>query len=106
MLERHSVFIIETMKQRLRPRETDFLARGQLNLSTEPGPIGVLCRLHDERGYAELIDHTDVLTDGDVQLSMLDRKTLFEIKSGTGRYKDRMTVEILLAMLEDPPTGA
>ena len=106
VLERHSVFIIEPMKRRLRPRETDFLGRGQLNLSTDLGPLDVLCRLHDDRGYEELIDHTDVLTDGDVQLSVLDVKTLIEIKSGTGRYKDRMTVPILLAMLEDPPTGA
>jgi hypothetical protein len=34
LLSRHDVFIIESMKRKLLPRESDFLGRGQLNLST------------------------------------------------------------------------
>ncbi len=100
VLQRHDVFIIEPMKRRLLPRESDFLGRGQLNLSTDLGPLDVLCVLHDERGFEELDEQATAVTDGDVTVRVLDLPTLIEVKSSTGREKDRLTVPILLALLE------
>ena len=40
LLEEHGVYIIEPMKRQLRPRATDFLGAGQLNLSTDKSNAG------------------------------------------------------------------
>ena len=84
----------------LLPRESDFLGRGQLNLSTRLGPLDVLCRLHDGRGYEELLEHSTTVSDGDLTVRVLDLPTLIEVKAAAGRAKDRLTVPILLALLE------
>ena len=101
LLERNEVFIIEPMRRRLVPRESDFLGRGQLNLSTSLGPLDVLCRLHDGRGYEDLLEHTAVVTDGDFRVRVLDLPTLIEVKAQAGRAKDRLAVPMLLALLDD-----
>jgi len=93
-------WIIEPMKRRLRTRESDFLGRGQLNLSTRHGPLDVLCRLHDGRGYEELVEHSELIEDEGLRVRILDLATLIQIKASTGRVKDRLTVPILLALAE------
>ena len=93
------VHIIEPMKRQLAPRASDFLGRGQLNLSTSLGPLDVLCVLHDGRGYDELLDHT-LAIGGDLPVRVLDLPTLVQIKSSTGRAKDRLMLPQLLALLE------
>lgn len=93
-------WIVEPMNRRLPTREADFLGRGQLNLSTRLGPLDVLCELHDGRGYDALLPHTELIEDGDLRVRILDLPTLIEVKASTGRAKDRLTVPILLALLE------
>jgi hypothetical protein len=100
LLSRYGVFIIEPMKRKLLPRSSDFLGNGQLNLSTQLGPLDVLCRLHDGRGYEELVEHSTVVTDGETSLRVLDLPTLIEVKAAAGRPKDRLAVPMLLALLE------
>ncbi|MCP5071470.1 MAG: hypothetical protein GY946_33335 [bacterium] len=82
----------------LRASREDLLGVGQLNLTTTSGPLDILCRLHDGRGYAELAPNTVTMTDGTWQLLVLDLPTLIQIKSTTGRARDRIVVPILLAL--------
>lgn len=89
----------EPDRRRLRPTAEHLLGTGQLNLSTSLGPLDPLCRLHDGRGYEELLAHSEVLTDGKLEIRVLDLPTLIEVKSATGRAKDRLVVPILLALL-------
>ena len=100
LLVRQDVFIIEPMNRKLLPRQSDFLGQGQLNLSTRLGPLDVLCRLHDGRDYDELLAHSTTVSDGDIEVRVLDLPTLIEVKAGAGRAKDRLAVPILLALLE------
>ena len=93
--------IREPMNRALRPRATDFLGRGQLNLWTRLGPLDPLCRLHDGRGYADLLDHSELVTDEDLTVRVIDLPTLIEIKASTGRAKDRLVLPILLALLDE-----
>lgn len=81
------------------PRPELLLGNGQLNLSTKLGPLDPLCQLHDGRGYDELLPCTDLLSDGRLQFHVLDLPTLIEIKSTTGRAKDRLVVPVLLSLL-------
>lgn len=85
--------------RRIQPVAEHLLGKGQLNLSTALGPLDPLCQLHDGRGYDELLPCTDVLSDGWLQIRVLDLPTLIDIKSKTGRAKDRLVVPILLALL-------
>jgi hypothetical protein len=71
---------------------------GQLNLTTCHGPLDILLRLHDARGYAELLPHSREVSDQDLRMRVLDLDTLIEIKRATGRAKDALVVPILLAL--------
>ena len=79
------------------------MGKGQLNLITELGPLDVLCRLHDGRGFDELIAHTVTLSDGELSICVLDLKTLIEIKESTKRPRDNLLVPLLAALLEREP---
>ena len=77
-------------------------------LLTDLGPLDILCRLHDGRGYQELAQHSVAIEAGDLNLKVIDLPTLIEIKSSTGRVRDRLVVPLLLALLrerEKPPQG-
>lgn len=74
---------------------------GQVRLSTDRGPLDLLCRLHDGRGFDELLPHTEKVSDGSVSLRILDLPTLIEIKSNTGRVRDQLMVPVLLALARE-----
>jgi hypothetical protein len=75
-------------------------AGGQLNLITKFGPLDVLCRLHDARGYDELLPRSRIVQDEDLAVRVIDLDALIEIKQSTGRPRDAMVVPILRALLD------
>lgn len=85
----------------LRPTADLLLAGGQLKLLTNHGPLDILGALHDGRGYEELVAHSVELGDAELRLRVIDLPTLIEVKSGTGRARDRLTVPVLLALLHE-----
>jgi len=87
--------------RRIEPTLAALRGRGQVQLITDLGPLDLLCRLHDGRGYDELVAHTKIIDAGDLDLEVIDLETLIEIKSSAGRIKDRMVVPLLLAILKD-----
>lgn len=89
----------------IRPAREALAGEGQLNLSTALGPLDPLCRLHDGRGYDELLPHSIILTDGDRQIRVVDLPTLITIKASTGRARDRMVLPLLGALLDDDDTS-
>jgi hypothetical protein len=83
----------------LRPEETLLSGSGQVLLTTRLGPLDVLCRLHDGRGYAELLPSSVELQDEKCRIRVLSLTELIAIKSSTGRSRDQLVVPILLALL-------
>ena len=81
-----------------RPTAELLAGRGQLNLSTNFGPLDPLCELHDGQGFEDLLPHSEEVTDGSLHLRVLDLPTLIAIKASTGRAKDKLVVPILLAL--------
>lgn len=71
---------------------------GQLNLITRHGPLDVLLRLHDGRGYDDLHEHTIEVVDRELRVRVVDLDTLIEIKKATGRSRDAIVVPLLLAI--------
>jgi hypothetical protein len=82
------------------PTKRDLMGKGQLNLSTELGPLDSLCRLHDGRDFNELIVNTVILSDGEISIRVLDLDTLIEVKESTKRPKDKLVVSLLVALRE------
>jgi hypothetical protein len=102
VLERlDAVFRYDLANRRLRPTAEMLLGRGQLNLSTTLGPLDPLCELGPGEGYDELLPHTIVLRDADLEVRVLDLATLIDVKSRTGRAKDRAVLPVLIATLEE-----
>jgi hypothetical protein len=87
--------------RRLEPSPSALRGRGQIQLLTDLGPLDILCRLHDGRGFDELALHSITLDVDDLQLRVIDLRTLIEIKSSTGRARDRLVLPILLALLRE-----
>ncbi len=87
--------------RRLRPSAADLIAGGQLNLTTSLGPLDPLGQLHDGRGFDELLPHSEILEDGTRRIRVLDLITLIEVKSGTGRARDRLVLPLLLSLLRE-----
>jgi hypothetical protein len=92
----------------LRPDETLLRGTGQILLTTRLGPMDILCRLHDGRGYTELLPTSLEMHDEARRIRLLDLPELIAIKSTTGRSRDQLVVPVLLALLrrqkgEPPP---
>ena len=70
-------------------------------VAVDLGPLDPLCVLHDGRGYDELLDHSVELADEDIVIRVLDLPTLIQVKSATGRVKDKLVVPLLAALLDE-----
>ena len=85
----------------LRPTAEMLAGRGQINLSTSLGPIDPLCELDAGQGYDELLAHSQLMSDGEHVLRVLDLPTLIAVKTKAGRPKDRVVLPILIATLQE-----
>lgn len=89
----------------IRPDPAALQGSGQIRLTTRRGPLDLLCSLHDGRGYAELLPHTEELTDGSLRLRVLDLPTLIAIKSDSGRVRDQLILPLLIALERERGQG-
>lgn len=100
LLQLDATFRFDFANRNLRPTAAMLAGTGQLNLSTDLGPLDPLCVLHDGNGYDELLSHSQVITDDGLRLRVLDLPTLIVAKTRAGRPKDRIVLPILIATLE------
>jgi predicted nucleotidyltransferase len=82
----------------LRPSAPALEGPGQSLLRTRLGRLDVLGALHDGRGYDDLVATAEAIDLDGRELRVVDLDTLIQIKSSTGRAKDRLVVPILLAI--------
>ena len=101
VLRDHHALVRDPAGRRLEPNPAALRGRGQLQLVTDLGPLDILCRLHDGRGYVELAPHCVAMEAGDLRIRVIDLPTLIQIKSSTGRARDRIVVPLLLALLRE-----
>jgi len=102
LLERLDAFHrYDLANRRLRPTREQLAGTGQLNLSTVLGPVDPLCELGPGQGYDQLLAHTDVLRDEDLEIRVLTLEKLIEVKAGAGRAKDRLALPVLVATLQE-----
>lgn len=106
MLERLDAWVRDPARREIRPQLSHLEAAGQLRLTTSLGPMDLMGRLEDGRGYEDLLPHSAQVSGGNLQLRVLDLPTLIAVKSGAGRAKDRLLLPVLLALLEKKGDGA
>ena len=90
----------ELANRRLPPQESALLGDGHVLLSTNLGPLDCLGTLIDGRGFDELISHSETMKDDGVEFLVVDLPTLIELKTKTGRAKDRLMLPVLVALAE------
>ncbi len=99
----HGALVRDLGGRRIEPSPTALRGCGQLQLVTDLGPLDILCRLHDGRGFAELAAHSETFVAGDLRFRVIDLETLIEIKRSTGRLRDRLVLPLLLALVRESP---
>ena len=90
--------VVDAAGRNLKPERASLSGTGQSLLRTRLGRVDVLDALHDGRGYAELLASAETVDFDGRSLRVIDLQTLIEIKSATGRAKDRIVVPVLLAL--------
>jgi predicted nucleotidyltransferase len=100
LLDELDAHIRELANRRLPPQESALLGDGHVLLSTRLGPLDCLGTLIDGRGFEELISHSESIKDEGVEFLVVDLPTLIELKTKTGRAKDRLMLPVLVALAE------
>lgn len=98
--------VVDPAGRNLKPESAALQGPGQSLLRTRLGRIDVLGSLHGGQGYAELLATADTLDFEGRALRVIDLQTLIEIKSKTGRAKDRLMVPILLELARRRAEGS
>jgi len=93
--------VVRDDDRQLRPGESHLMGRGHILLTTNLGPLDLLCEVKDE-GYEELLPHADKLKLGNgLETRVVRLAKLIEQKTAAGRDKDKMALPILRATLEE-----
>ncbi|MBI4952799.1 MAG: hypothetical protein HY908_12260 [Myxococcales bacterium] len=81
----------------LPPTRQQLLGKGQLNFETDLGKVDVLCELGPGEGYEQILEDTVVV--GGIRVLGLAR--LIAVKARANRPKDRATLPVLIATLDE-----
>ena len=100
LLDELDARVRELANRRLPPQESALLGDGHVLLSTRLGPLDCLGTLIDGRGFEELVSHSESIKDEGVEFLVVDLPTLIELKTKTGRAKDRLMLPVLVALVE------
>ena len=99
LLGRLDAIMREPGSRELRVRREWLDGTGQILLRTSLGPLDILLRLHDGQGYEDLAPRAVERAADGLSVKLIDLPALIAIKASTGRWKDRMTVPLLVDLL-------
>ena len=101
LLDELDAHVRELANRRLPPDESALLGEGHVLLSTSLGPLDCLGTLADGLGFEELESHSESFMDEGAEFRVVDLSTLIDIKTKTGRAKDRLMLPVLVALAEE-----
>jgi hypothetical protein len=96
-LDEHDAQAGELANRRLHPRESALLGDGPVLLTTRLGPRDCLGTLMRGRRFEELASHGESIEDVGGNSLVVSLPTLIELKTSTGRAKDRAMLLVLIA---------
>lgn len=82
----------------LAPTAEHLAGKGHLNLTTNEGPLDILCVLEEGLAYPELLSRSTVVVDEPLRVRVIDLATLIEVKRRAGRAKDQLVLPVLIAL--------
>ena len=88
-------------KRRLPPDRAALAGHGHINLQTDLGKLDLLCQLGEGENYEEVLADTLVLGEGPFPIRVITLPRLIAVKARAGRPKDRLTLPILIATLDE-----
>ena len=68
---------------------------GQLRTRTAAGPLDILWRLHDGRGYGDLVGRSCLLTEDELRVRVIGLDDLIDVKTAVDRPQDRAALPYL-----------
>jgi hypothetical protein len=68
---------------------------GQVRTRTVAGPLDILWRLHDGRGYGDLVGRSCLLTEDELRVRVIGLDDLIEVKTAIDRPQDRAALPYL-----------
>ena len=68
---------------------------GQLRTRTTAGPLDILWRLHDGRGYSDLVGRSCLLTEDELCVRVIGLDDLIDVKTAVDRPQDRAALPYL-----------
>jgi hypothetical protein len=88
--------------RKLRPRESHLRGPGHQLLATTHGDLDCLGAIDEDRGYDELLEHSDrmTLSSGTI-VRVLSLPALIDAKERSGRPKDLAALPVLRATLDE-----
>ncbi len=100
-LQTHHAYARDLTERRLPISRETLDGTGQVLTVTDFGALDILCRLHDGRGFTDLLPVTERLINEDtIELNVLSLEAIVAIKSTTGRPRDLAQLPILRALLQ------
>ena len=88
--------------RRLRPNESHLAGKGHLNLTTNIGPLDILCTIGKDLTYEDLLPHSDEIEIADgLKVRVLQLEKLIELKQEVNGEKDRAVLPLLRRTLEE-----
>ena len=100
LLDELGAYVRKLANRRLPPQESALLGEGHVLLSTRLGPLDCLGTLIGGRGFEELASRSESFKDEGAEFLVVDLPTLIELKTKTGRAKDRLMLPVLIALAE------
>ena len=68
---------------------------GQLRTRTTAGPLDILWRLHDGRGYSDLVSQSCLLSEDELRVRVIGLDDLIDVKTAIDRPQDRAALPYL-----------
>lgn len=88
--------------RKLRPAESHLIGPGHQLLATDLGDLDCLGTIDENRGYDELLEHTDVMAlSSGRSIRVLSLPALIDAKVRSGRPKDLAALPVLRATFEE-----
>ena len=94
-LESIDAFYRRPDEKQIRPVEEDLAGKGHMLFSTSLGPLDVLAKIEEGRGYDDLLpDSVEIRFRGHA-IRVLDLGTMIELKRGSNHPNDRYRLPIM-----------
>ena len=101
VLDDLNAHVRELANRKLPVSEAALAGEGHILVNTSLGPLDCLGTIIEGWGFEELLSHSQTVSDEGIEFRVVNLPMLIEIKTKTGRAKDRLMLPVLLALADE-----